>query len=261
MRRVIQIFPTKFERLGVKNGEPTRSQLAAFVKDRKLIKEMRSRLSDLSWFMRQLNQYISRRANAEDDQSGHFFESRFKCKPIIDEIGVLICGVYIDLNQIRALEAATLETSTWTSGYRRIKAILARAENSPKAAEWDGFLCPINTRGDGPPLGYIKAGTFGSHRASDRGIFEMTVERYVEFVDWVGRQIRMDKPGKVDGNLPPILERLGISGTGFVKFVQQYDTLFRIAVGSSASLTEFATKLNRKRMQKQTAVAAIESQD
>jgi hypothetical protein len=52
--------------------------------------------------MRNLNEYISRRANAEDSVKGHFWESRYKCQALLDEKAVLAAMAYTDLNPIRA---------------------------------------------------------------------------------------------------------------------------------------------------------------
>ena len=73
----------------------------ALGKVHEIIGLLRNRLSDISWFMRSLNEYISRRANEEDNCKGHFWESRFKSQALLNEQALLSCMVYVDLNPIR----------------------------------------------------------------------------------------------------------------------------------------------------------------
>jgi len=39
-----------------------------------VIAEFRERLMDISWFMKCLNEFIARKANAEDKCTGHFWD-------------------------------------------------------------------------------------------------------------------------------------------------------------------------------------------
>ena len=70
MRQACKIFPWKFQQLGVADGDPTREQLRQQLRqltaDAELVAEMRTRLSDPSWFMRQLKHSLAVASNAED---------------------------------------------------------------------------------------------------------------------------------------------------------------------------------------------------
>jgi len=66
-----------------------------------VIETWRRRLGDLSWFMKAINEPAARLANAEEECKGHFWESRFKALPLLDEGAVLACMAYVDLNPVR----------------------------------------------------------------------------------------------------------------------------------------------------------------
>ena len=80
----------------------------------------RRRLYDISWFMRCLNEYIARRANAEDKCTGRFWEGRFKSRALLDHAAVISCMAYVDLNPVRAGMARSLSESDFTSIQQRL---------------------------------------------------------------------------------------------------------------------------------------------
>ena len=70
------------------------------------------------WLM--LCQRVAQRANQEDDESGRFFQDRYRATRLVDEASLLACAAYVDLNPIRAAMCQTLESSDHTSVQRRI---------------------------------------------------------------------------------------------------------------------------------------------
>lgn len=94
---------------------------------RQWAEEYRSRLADLSWYMRVLNEGIARRANKEDQVKGRFWEGRFKSQALLDEQAVLSAMAYVDLNPIRAALAETPEESDYTSVQARLLPQVAHA--------------------------------------------------------------------------------------------------------------------------------------
>lgn len=85
-----------------------------------LVEVYRARLFDLSWFMKVLNESISRMTNKEDNVKGHFWERRFKSLALLDEQAILSVMVYVDLNPIRANMADGLKDSMFTSIFKRL---------------------------------------------------------------------------------------------------------------------------------------------
>ncbi len=185
----------------------------------------RSRLSDISWFMRALNEPIARKANKEDGCTGRFWEGRFKSQALLDEAAVLACMAYVDLNPIRAKMAKNPETSDFTSIQKRIKA--AFNGDQPKS------LLPFvgNERKDMP-----------------KGLL-FNAKDYLRLVDDTGRIIRDDKRGAISQSSQQILDRLNIPQENWLKMTTDFSRLFKGPVGTLQELDSYCEHLDRKRRQ------------
>ena len=273
-------------------AEITDLELRAFLADEKQVQEYRSRLSDISWFMRQLCQPIARRANKESNVTGRFFAHRFGSERILDMAGLLACSMYVDLNLVRAGMASTPEESEYTSAFDRIRghaqrqrAELGQAADAAVSAESpDAWLAPLflDERSDAYPM-FDKpsdardaddsdgdaalrprmavtmgmGNAIGSPRASDKGFLPMTLEEYLALVDWTGRELRADKRGAIPAELLPILERLQIQPESWLDVIVNYDTKFRTAVGRVAAIRREALRRGRRWLQGLSSAAAI----
>ena len=83
--------------------EPTEFELNNIRNDKEKVAAIRSRLSDISWWMRLLSQNIAQRANKEDQEIGKFWQARYRAVRLLDETAILACAAYVDLNPIRTV--------------------------------------------------------------------------------------------------------------------------------------------------------------
>lgn len=196
----------------------------------KMIENWRSRLCDISWFMRCLNEHIARMANAEDQCSGRFWEGRFKSQALLDEKAVLTAMAYVDLNPIRAQTAATVESSDYTSIQQR----LGKAVRSVFRADLLPFIS-------------------GSYQDSNQQHIPYHFFDYIALVEWTGRQIR-PVPGDVDDSQPPaFLTSLGIPPLCWLRNCQQLEKHFHQAIGTVSALKQLCQKIGQRWLHGQVA--------
>lgn len=191
----------------------------------------RQRLTDISWFMRLINEGIARQANIEDQCTGRFWEGRFKSQALLDEKALLACMAYVDLNPIRAKMAKTPEGSHHTSIKQRISKLQRSSQpNHPQQQHKRLLNFTGNPRQNMP-----------------RGI-ACCLTDYIELVDWTGRIIRQDKRGAIRSNQPPILDRLNIEPAHWLTMTQQFEGRFGHLVGSLQSLKHACGLLHYRRL-------------
>lgn len=201
-----------------------------------LIERWRKRLIDISWYMRTLNEHLARRANAEDECTGRFWEGRFKSQALLDEAGLLTAMAYVDLNPVRAGTARTPEDSEFTSIYARIRHPISQQQARTNATHGRKRLARL----DAPPLL-----AFCNEARGQEPTLPMRLEDYLQLVDGTGRIVRVDKPGVIDVRLASILMRLQIDPDAWKSTMRIGGNRFGRALGRLEHLRAHARRLGQ----------------
>jgi len=180
---------------------------------------IRQRLGSLSWFMKALNEPIARIANTEDDCKGHFWESRFKSLPLLDEQAVLACMSYVELNPVRSGEISRIDKTKFTSASKRSK----QPDRQRKRA-----IGPVFGNSDSPVT------------------LSLSVNSFLNLLRWSSAQIILKTTKRARG--PTVLQRSGIAKENWIIVVSEFLELFRTAAGSLESCTEFYSMHDRTRL-------------
>jgi len=205
----------------LKNDSMTEAEIA---KAQELITTWRERLSSISWFMRNLNEYVAREANKEDNCKGRFWESRFKSQALLDEQALAAAMAYVDLNPLRSGIAKTPETSDYTSIQARLDALNKQQATAPCLHP---FIGNLSTRQqDGIPFRLID---------------------YIELVDWTARQLKEDKVS-LSEKVPPILKRLNVNQLKWLEACKKLERRRNTLVGCSQNAMLAKGTLNRLRI-------------
>ena len=216
-----------------------------------MIESWRKRLFDISWFMRGVNETIARMANEEEGVKGRFWEGRFKSQALLDEVALLSCMAYVDLNPVRAAIADDLVESDYTSIQQRLfefakakkhrtpteKVLVNRVETQQEVAG----LYIDKPLGEAPLMAFD-----GSSRTPICAALPFTQADYFELVDETGRVIREDKRGFISSSIPPILSRFGIDPDHWIKQVKHFRKRYGIAAGAVKKLRQYAEYFSKE---------------
>ena len=230
-------------------------QLRALMGDAELAKVAefvgiyRTRLFDVSWYMRVLNESIARQANAEDGVKGRFWEGRFKSQALLDEQALLSAMAYVDLNPVRAGMAECLEDSAHTSIAARLGDLRGEAWVPVGAPALPAM--PVPSAASAPDLpGLLPEQALAALPEAALMPFDPTsrfaqavpfgLEEYLDLVDTVGRVVHPHKRGTIAHHVPPLLQRLGMDTEAFIACADSFFTTFAHAVGTPASLIKLA---------------------
>jgi hypothetical protein len=220
--------------------KPDPRRVEQLAKDKKKIDKLRLRLCSVSWFMGILSENIARRANAEDDCRGRFWESRFKCRECTSQNGILVCGLYVDLNLMKAGEATSLETARYSSLFQRMQ-----AQRQPESARRraDGWLGELTLRAETREDATLGRSSRTGRRASDLGLIPISLEDYIKLARWTVQAWRSGQPKTIPADLEAVLEGLDIRADAWQQSLEDYEQEFCHAVGPPSALAEVAARM------------------
>jgi REP element-mobilizing transposase RayT len=185
-----------------------------------LIEQWRMQLSDISWFMRCMNEYLARRANIEDECKGRFWEGRYKSQALLDEAALLTCMAYVDLNPIRAGLSHSLNGSDFTSIQQRIRAL-----NNPKLMHFE-------------------------KKTEDHAtLIPFSENAYLELIEWTSTIIRTDKNGYIPKPIKTTLNNHDINEKQWIQSIRHFSNNYSWLIGRVDQIKGRCIALRKKWLQ------------
>jgi len=241
------------------NGD-LKAAARALAADAVWVAERRTRLADLSWFMRAFKEPLARRANAEEKCSGRFWEGRFVSVPLLDQAALIACMAYVDLNPVRARMADTPEQSAYTSVRQRVRArqrhrAVVRVQTAVAAGTLSATAAADSLQRTGVPDEQRAAAAV----SPESGMFvtpmarclhptekfmehrPMPLDEYLLLVDLTGRVVRPGKRGAIDPRLSAILARLDLKLEAWIATMTGWRQMHGSGVGAHAQRADHAT--------------------
>ncbi len=74
----------------------------------------------------------------------------------------------------------------------------------------------------------------------------MTLDEYIDLVDWTGRKILENKRGAIPAHLSPILLRLNVEEKRWLSTVQDFGRMFHRAAGRMESMIAAAQRTGQR---------------
>ena len=78
-------------------------------------------------------------------------------------------------------------------------------------------------------------------RCSDNGFLNMSVEDYLQLLDWTARQSVAGRQGVTPADMPAILGRLGLKADVWCELSRDFGTLFSLVAGRPAAIEQART--------------------
>ncbi len=201
----------------------------------------RERLASISYYMACLNEHIARKANAEDNCKGRFWEGRFKSQALLDEAALLSCMAYVDLNPVRAGSAKGLDKADFTSVQERLFRLTAAQQHKTMTPQ-QNMLLPFAE---------------SEHSQQIRPVLPLTLKAYIDLVDWTGRVVRNDQRGALPTSAKTAIASLGLSDTQWLSLSLEIQQASLQAIGGVDAVRRYNRNLGKQWLSGQNRLGRV----
>ena len=220
----------------LRSCEPTEEEILAFCSDPPRIAQTRSRLSDISWFLRLLQQRIALFCNREDKVKGRFWSDRYRSILILDQLFHALGMANVDLGALRIDSDKPLSASDLASAlYRLYDCLEVQSESVPT----------VNQTGS-PDAGSEAAIASAQWCSSEVPVLGQRPVDYPEFLEWIQLAFRGESPATVPAAASGVLQEVPLTAEVLREFLINFDLLFSHVAGSPSRMAAFVTKSGRR---------------
>ena len=234
-RHALAVLPVR-SGPGLEPLSVTPAVVARYADNKKWLAQQRVRLSSASWLLRLVKQEVSRRANAEDDCTGHFWEKRFTSVALLDASATLACMVYVDLNPLRAGLVKAPKSSLFTSIRHRAARVRAGTRSDPSSADSELGAQLVAMPQCAPP----------NERTGAQERWTISEGDYLEMVDETARRMATGKRGAMSAEALPLVQRLGIQPEAWIATMQQGGSMLGSALGGPEARRRWAASRGQR---------------
>jgi hypothetical protein len=234
--------------------------------------------------MRLLQQRVAQHCNREDNQTGTFWQSRFRSVLLLDAMSHLAAIANVDLAAVSVKMGKPICASIFTSDVYRRMELQNESEmhtsglqsdssgiSNDSAAALPEVLTDVATtvRRDGRHLAPIfpsdevanmaarLASWIDQLRCSDDSVLNMKLRHYVELLERTTQGCPPDPTELSSLNLPPILRSLQLTFDLWVPLAAEFDKLFSHVAGQLAAMDACVSKRSKRRAYVRPAARAL----